>query len=82
MRGCSISWTEIDRLASDRFGLFVGRAPTLEMSPLRYIEERSASAVYWLDGGAAYALAGPVSRDKLMRIAHVLAEELAPPTGP
>lgn len=66
----------------DRFGLFVARATTREMPRLRYIEEPSASAVYWLDDGAAYALAGPASRDKLMRIARGLAEKLAPPTAP
>ena len=44
------------------------------------VEERPASAVYWLDDGAAYALAGPAGRDRLMRIARLIAEELEPGT--
>jgi len=60
----------------DRIGLFVARAAPDATSRLRYIEERSTSAVYWLDDGAAYALAGPAGRDRLMRIARGIAEEL------
>jgi anti-sigma factor RsiW len=64
----------------DRIGLFIARAATDVTLRLRYIEERPASAVYWLDGGAAYALVGPAGRDRLMRIARRIVEELEPGT--
>jgi anti-sigma factor RsiW len=62
----------------DRIGLFISRAVPNETTRLRYVEERSASAVYWLDGGAGYALAGPAGRDGLMRIARRIAEQPEP----
>jgi anti-sigma factor RsiW len=51
-----------------------------ETTRLRYVEERTASAVYWLNGGAGYALAGPAGRDRLMRIAQSIAEAPEPGT--
>lgn len=63
----------------DRIGLFISRAAPNQTLRLRYIEERLASAVYWLDDGAGYALAGPAGRDRLMHIAQQIAHE--PETG-
>jgi anti-sigma factor RsiW len=59
----------------ERIGLMISRAATNEPQRLRYVEEHSASAVYWLEGGAAYVLAGPADSDRLMQIARFLSGE-------
>ena len=57
----------------DRTGLFISRVATHNSQPLSSVEEHSARAVYWIDGGAIDVLAGSMSFDKLTRIARFLA---------
>jgi anti-sigma factor RsiW len=71
-----------EETGGDRIGLFIARAATDAGSSLHYIEDRTASAVYWLDDGAAYAVAGPTGRDRLMRVARRIAEQPEPSTKP
>lgn len=56
--------------SGNRIGLFISRAAADQSPRLRYVEERSASAVYWLGDGVGYALAGTAGRERLMRIAR------------
>lgn len=66
----------------DRISLFIGRAATHESQGLSYSEEHSARALWWIDSGAAYALTGSASPDKLMRVARFLIGKNRPGTAP
>jgi anti-sigma factor RsiW len=60
----------------ERFSLLVAREPATKMTAFRYAESGTIGAFYWIDGGAGYALSGPADRNRLLRIARAVYEQL------
>jgi anti-sigma factor RsiW len=60
----------------ERYSLLVAREPSTQMTAFRFAEAGPIGAFYWIDGGAGYALSGPADREKLLRIARAVYEQL------
>jgi anti-sigma factor RsiW len=62
--------------SGERYSLLVARQPAAQMTAFRYTEAGPIGAFYWVDGGAGYALSGPADRNRLLRIARAIYEQL------
>jgi anti-sigma factor RsiW len=62
--------------SGERFSLLVAREAAAQMTAFRYTEAGTIGAFYWIDGGAGYALSGPADRNRLLRIARAVYEQL------
>lgn len=58
-----------ETLTGDRIGLYVGRS-SQQTQGFHYSEKHMAAAVWWMEGGAGYAVVGPANRLWLTRIAR------------
>jgi anti-sigma factor RsiW len=62
--------------SGERYSLLVAREPAAQMTAFRYAEADTIGAFYWVDGGAGYALSCPADRNRLLRIARAVYEQL------
>jgi anti-sigma factor RsiW len=66
--------------AGERLTLYCTRAKADRETAFRYAEAGGNAAFYWSDKDAAYALAGPAGRDRLLRIARKTYEAMEGPS--
>jgi anti-sigma factor RsiW len=62
--------------SGERYSLLVAREPAAKMTAFRYAESGTIGAFYWIDGSTGYALSGPADRNRLLRVARAIYEQL------
>jgi anti-sigma factor RsiW len=67
--------------SGERFTIYCARS-AVGQAAMRYTENGSSAAVYWVDRNLSYVLSGPNDRDRLFGLAQKAYEQLDKPTTP
>lgn len=62
--------------AGQRVTLYVSLDPERTETSFRFAEGDGTSAIYWVEGGLGYALAGSLSRDEMLKVARLVYDAL------
>lgn len=67
-----------------RLTLYVRQRRDVQETAFRFASERGMSAFYWIDGPLAYAIVGPLPRERMLQLARLVFEQIrgAKPPGP
>lgn len=62
--------------SGQRVTLYVSLDPARSETSFRFAEHGDTSAIYWVEGGLGYALAGTLNRDEMLKVARLVYDAL------
>jgi anti-sigma factor RsiW len=68
------SFLMYESASGERFTLYTSRAKP-EAAQMRYTAADNSGAMYWSEAGVGYVLSGPVDKDRLNQVAHLVYDQ-------